>query len=48
MNTNDDDKEDDHYAYENDSDAQAWFVGIIVALALLAIGYLIFSSQLPT
>ena len=47
MNSNDNDKEDDNYAYEDDGNAQSWFVGIVVAIALLAIGYLIYNSQLP-
>lgn len=29
----------------NDDDCTGWFVGIIIALALLAIGYLVFSSN---
>jgi hypothetical protein len=31
--------------YRSESNATAWFVGIIVALALLAIGYLVFSAN---
>lgn len=31
--------------YTRESSATGWFVGIIVALALLAIGYLIFSAN---
>lgn len=31
--------------YVRESNATAWFVGIIVALALLAIGYLVFSAN---
>lgn len=31
--------------YTRESSATAWFVGIIVALALLAIGYLVFSAN---
>jgi cell division septation protein DedD len=31
--------------YTRESSATGWFVGIIVALALLAIGYLVFSAN---
>lgn len=31
--------------YSKESNATGWFVGIIVALALLAIGYLVFSAN---
>jgi len=31
--------------YTRESNATGWFVGIIVALALLAIGYLVFSAN---
>lgn len=31
--------------YSRESNSTAWFVGIIVALALLAIGYLVFSAN---
>jgi len=31
--------------YTRDSNGTGWFVGIIVALALLAIGYLVFSAN---
>ena len=31
--------------YSRESSATGWFVGIIVALALLAIGYLVFSAN---
>jgi hypothetical protein len=31
--------------FRRESNATAWFVGIIVALALLAIGYLVFSAN---
>lgn len=31
--------------YVRESNSTAWFVGIIVALALLAIGYLVFSAN---
>ena len=31
--------------YNRESSATGWFVGIIVALALLAIGYLVFSAN---
>lgn len=31
--------------YTRESSSTGWFVGIIVALALLAIGYLVFSSN---
>ena len=33
------------YVYESRGDGTGWFVGIIVALALLAIGYLVFSAN---
>lgn len=32
-------------AYERESASTAWFVGIITALALLAIGYLVFAAN---
>ncbi|MBK8086295.1 MAG: hypothetical protein IPK28_22070 [Devosia sp.] len=32
-------------SYTRESNATGWFVGIIVALALLAIGYLVFSAN---
>jgi len=32
-------------AYTRESNGTGWFVGIIVALALLAIGYLVFSAN---
>jgi hypothetical protein len=32
-------------AYKRESSGTGWFVGIIVALALLAIGYLVFSAN---
>lgn len=32
-------------AYTRESSSTGWFVGIIVALALLAIGYLVFSAN---
>lgn len=32
-------------SYERESSATGWFVGIIVMLALLAIGYLVFSAK---
>ena len=31
--------------YSRESNSTGWFVGIIVALALLAIGYLVFSAN---
>jgi hypothetical protein len=31
--------------YRRESSSTGWFVGIIVALALLAIGYLVFSAN---
>ncbi len=34
--------------YTRESNATGWFVGIIVALALLAIGYLVFSANTPS
>lgn len=34
--------------YERENRNTGWFVGIIVALALLAIGYLVFSANNPT
>lgn len=41
--------EDNSRVYEAKEDAgTGWFVGIIVALALLAIGYLVFSAPSRT
>lgn len=34
--------------YRRESAATAWFVAIIVSLALLAIGYLIFAANTPS
>lgn len=33
------------YVYRRESGSTGWFVGIIVALALLAIAYLVFSAN---
>lgn len=35
----------DRTVYTRESNSTGWFVGIIVALALLAIGYLVFSAN---
>jgi hypothetical protein len=35
----------DRTVYTRESSSTGWFVGIIVALALLAIGYLVFSAN---
>lgn len=35
----------DRTVYTRESNATGWFVGIIVALALIAIGYLVFSAN---
>jgi len=37
--------QDNKPAYTRESSATGWFVGIIVALALLAIGYLVFTQN---
>ena len=37
--------DDNRTVYTRESSATGWFVGIIVALALLAIGYLVFSAN---
>ena len=37
--------ETDRTVYTRESSSTGWFVGIIVALALLAIGYLVFSAN---
>src|SRR6187551_1916852 len=37
--------DDNRTTYTRESSATGWFVGIIVALALLAIGYLVFSAN---
>jgi hypothetical protein len=39
------DEEESPYVYTRESNGTGWFVGIIVALALLAIGYLVFSAS---
>ena len=36
---------DNRTVYSRESSSTGWFVGIIVALALLAIGYLVFSAN---
>jgi len=38
----------DRTVYTRESSSTGWFVGIIVALALLAIGYLVFSANSGT
>lgn len=38
-------REGDRTVYTRESNGTGWFVGIIVALALLAIGYLVFSAN---
>lgn len=39
--------ERDRPAYNTESAGTGWFVGIIVGLALLAIGYLVFAANAP-
>ena len=43
--TNDGTTRTDRTVYSRESSSTGWFVGIIVALALLAIGYLVFSAN---
>lgn len=43
--TNDGTRADTTTVYTRESNSTGWFVGIIVALALLAIGYLVFSAN---
>lgn len=38
-------RDGDRTVYTRESNGTGWFVGIIVALALLAIGYLVFSAN---
>lgn len=38
-------RDDSRTVYTRESNGTGWFVGIIVALALLAIGYLVFSAN---